>query len=275
MARKPTWLQTHTMNAWGSVVSPGRPVATKPPWTPFVAQTNPPPGTYDPSLDAQLAATQRGYGDLQTDTGIQNQRAQDDFNLQSGHLADLLQQHLADLSTGRDRAHQSYLDATAGIQRDFTNLASAQQGQAAAAGGFGAGGALQQALQKRMANQALAQAPVDRAEQNNVTDYNTAVTRANQGENFDIGQLGLQLSRGNEDRANQLQRAGRETTQMGVDVGSQRWYQAGAMGYDPGQKPANEHTDPKTGQTYRLIRTKRGLRWLLPTGQVIARGGGA
>src|SRR3954466_9226666 len=48
---------------------------------PFVPPTKPPPGWYDPSLDAQQRAAQRGLGDLEQDTEKSQTRATSDFNL--------------------------------------------------------------------------------------------------------------------------------------------------------------------------------------------------
>lgn len=235
----------------------------------FVAPTTPPPGTYDPSLDAQLAAAGRGYGDLQSQTGIDNQRAQDDFTLGSGHLQTLLDQALGDLSTGRTNAHTDYERAVGDLVQNYSRLGNRQaQGQAQATADGGASGALQQSLEKRMANEAHDRVPLDTAEHRSVDAYNTAVDRAKSGEAYDVGQLGLGLSRGNEDRANALGIAGRENAQFGTDIGAQRWFQATQMGYDPPQKPAGLHID-SSGRQSRLVKTRRGTRRLMSTGYLL------
>lgn len=237
-------------------------------FTPFSTPDRPPPGTYDPSLDAQLAASGRGLGDLQMDTGIANQRAQDDYTLQSGELQKRLDAALADAATGRSRQHQGYEDALAGLDRSYSQLGQHQAGAANQAGVY-SGGALQQALQKRMANEAIDRKPLDQNEAAQLADYNTNVGRLNQGFATDSGQLSLGLQRGTDDRANTLGRAGRENTQFGVDIGAQRWYQAAAAGYDPGQKPADQHG---TGtKAFRYVRTPRGTRRLLSTGYLTNR----
>jgi hypothetical protein len=76
-------------------------------FTPFKAPVNPPPGTYDPAIDAQVRAAQRGYGDLGQDYTVGKTRAQDDYltatqNDQTDYrnaLGDLTQTHDRSLST--------------------------------------------------------------------------------------------------------------------------------------------------------------------------------
>lgn len=236
-------------------------------FAPFVPPTMPPPGTYDPSLDAQLGAANRGYGDLQSQTGVDNQRAQDDFNLQSGHLHDLLNNNLADLLTGRNRTHDAYEQGLANLDHNYAQLGDQQLQQTNAMGGL-EGGALQQALAKRMANEARDRQPMDTAEQQSAVDYGTNVDRANAGYNYDVGNLGLGLSRGNEDRANTLGIAGRENAQFGKDIGAQRWFQATQAGYDPPQKPADLQINSQ-GRQSRLVKTPRGTRRLVSTGYLL------
>lgn len=290
---------------------PVRPPARKG-FTPFVAPTEPPPGTYDPSIDAQVRATGRGYEDLSADTGIQNSRAQDDFLLQQGELQRQLDRALADAGTARTRGHedfstllsqigvgraregQNYGANVADLQRAY-DIRGGQQAEAATAAGVASGGALQQALEKRLANQAHDRAPMDISHQRAGEDFTQQQTQAQTQENRSVadyqqlvgadgkggrlnedfqsqlGQLGLGLTRGNEDRANALTRAGRENDQFGLDATAQKWYQSSQAGYDPPQRPVNEHTDPRTGQVFQLVRTSHGLRRLLPTGRLVQR----
>jgi hypothetical protein len=260
---------------------------------PFHAPERPPPGTYDPSLDAQERAAGRGYGDLQQDTDIGNARGEDDFLLGKGELEKALARHLADLTTNRGRQHSDYELSKKQASEDYgtslTNLQrsydirGAAQTDAATAAGVSAGGALQQALQKRMANQAIEKAPIDtgfqrfnqqadEGEQRSQADFDLlAGDNGRLQEDFQsqLGQLGLGLSRGNEDRANTLARAGRETTQLGTDVAAQRWYQAAAAGYDPPQRPVSQHGS--LANPYKIVKTPRGNRRLYHTGQLVMR----
>src|SRR5688572_7192595 len=87
-------------------------------FTPFQAPSRPPPGTYDPSLDAAERAAGRGYGDLQQDL----ERAQgyaytDVFDPRIGSIAQLGRDRddtLQDLGLSKDR---SLFDLTRGFTR--------------------------------------------------------------------------------------------------------------------------------------------------------------
>lgn len=238
-------------------------------FTPFALPDRPPPGTYDPAIDAQVRAGQRGYGDLEQDTGIANTRAQDDYTLGKDELQRQLDRALTDAGTTRTRQHDSFIENLGALDRNYANLGASQAQRMVAAGG-GQSGGFQQALEKRMANQAIERKPLDTAEGQQVADYGTFTTRAKEGFDSGLGQLGLSLGRGNEDRANTLARAGRENTNLGLDAGEQRWYQATAAGYDPPTKPASEHGSGPG--SYRYVRTPRGTRRLLSTGYLTARG---
>lgn len=264
---------------------------------PFHAETRPPPGTYDPSLDAQLAASGRGFSDLGQDYTVNKGRAQDDFLTGQGELQKALSQHLADLTSSRDRQHADYLTAKDQASQDYgTSLGNLQrsydirggvQGEQAAARGVSGGGALQQALDKRMANQAIDKAPIDtgfqrfnaqadQGEQRAQQDFNTlAGDNGRLREDFaaQIGKLGLGLDRSYGDQGDAtiaLARGGRENTQFGTDIAAQRWYQAAQAGYDPAQPPAGEHPMANGGAS-RLVRTPRGTRRLYSTGYLVRR----
>lgn len=76
-------------------------------FTPFAAPTNPPPGTYDPALDAQQRAAERGYGDLLQD--IERQRGYDYTDVYDPRIGSIAQlgrnrdDTLFDLTRSRDR----------------------------------------------------------------------------------------------------------------------------------------------------------------------------
>jgi hypothetical protein len=238
----------------------------------FTPETDPPPGTYDPSIDAQVRAGQRGYGDLQQDTDIANQRGEDDFLLGSGELQKQLQRQLADAATSRTNQHADYETGIADLIRGYTRQGVSQAEHANAAGVVGTGGALQQALEKRTANLAHDRAPLDTNEQRRSLEYDLYTGpqgRYQQDYGEKLGQLGLSVSRPNEDRANALTRAGRENDQLGLDASAQRWFQATQGGYDPPARPASQQgslTNP-----YKLVTTKRGTRRLYSTGYLTAR----
>lgn len=152
--------------------------------------TSPPPGTYDPAIDAQVGQAGRGLSDLLSDyirdygepgTALGGRAGQDygigregvERNLGWGledvnrgadrSLADLQRgsgRTLADLLRDRGRAGEDYGENIAGLQRGFAQLGAAQA-QAARAAGVQGGGALAQALAKRQANEAIARKPID------------------------------------------------------------------------------------------------------------------
>lgn len=266
-------------------------------FAPFTPPERPPPGTYDPALDAQQAAAGRGLQDTQQDYDVGKTRAQDDFTIGKGELDRSLQQQLQDLLTGRTRSHADYLRAkgytaadygtdTQARVRNYGILGESQVGGATAAG-VSAGGALQQALQKRLANQGLEQGAADTAfqrwnqnadqsDQRQQEDYDLQAGvngRLQQGHDAAVGQLSTGLDRAFGTQGDQtiaLARAGRENTQLGTDIAAQRWYQSTQAGYDPPQRPASQHVDAQ-GKTYKVVRTPRGTRRLYSTGYLTAR----
>lgn len=244
-------------------MSTKRPVALKRPTPPkapakWTAPTSPPPGKYDPAIDAQVAQTGRGLQDLLSDYvrdygepgtalggrtgedyGLGKQRA---FTSLSQGLQDVgrgSEQSLADLLTARTRAGEDYASNIAGVQRGFAQL-GAQQGQAARAAGVQRGGALAQALAKRTSNEAIARAPIDTGYQRFGEDSALAESRLGenqrlaeqrlwQGATDTRGALDRGYLRAGEDAATQLARAGREAAQFGLDANAQRLYQANTI----------------------------------------------
>lgn len=284
-----------------------RPYRRRHGFTPFKAADRPPPGTYDPALDQGLAAATRGYGDLQQDYDVGKARGEDDYNtglsdLLRGHtragedfdtqgreLDTGYNRSLSDLLSARTRGTEDYGQNIQTLERNYQRLGG-QQGQAAAARGVTSGGALLQALAKRTENQSIERKPIDtgynrfmddsRAGESRLgEDYQSgrsALDRARLREGEDYARQGEGLSQSLErafgaggDQTIGLARGGRELTQYGIDTNQSRFAQAAQTGYVPPSRPRNEHTDPTTGQTYRLIRTPSGrLVRLLPSGQI-------
>jgi hypothetical protein len=267
-------------------------------FTPFKAPVNPPPGTYDPDIDAKVRAVQRGYQQMSEDYPVGKTRAQDDYltatqNDQTDYqnaLGDLTTTHdrsLSDLLLGRTRGTEDYNTSLTNLDRNYQNLGNAQGGTITqAAGGTVQGGALLQALQKRQANEAIDRAPIDTNYNRFLSDSQTQEGRVNQDfttgssrlkDQLDrqLGALSLGLERTWGEKGDQtvaLGRAGNENIQYGIDATAARWGQAAGTGYTAPEKPANEHTDPRTGQTFRLVRTPAGqLVRMLPSGQTVRR----
>lgn len=246
------------------------------PYSPIV-----PAGTYDPALDSQLGAAQRGYGNLQEDAATQSTRTLADLTFgqaQVGqgydrNVADLTQSRdrgLADLGTNRTRGTEDYNRNVQMLQRSYQQLAGRQQEQQNAAGVL-KGGAVLQAAAKRKANEAIDRQPLDTNFQRFGQDIDLQTGRLNQDYGTQFGRLGedrtsslsqlaLGASRGQEDAATQLRRGGVELGQYGLDIGAQKLYQATQTGYVPPTKPSNEFRD-KNGNPYRVIMVgKRKVR---------------
>lgn len=229
------------------------PLARLRPFTPFKAPAKPPPGTYDPSLDAEERAAERGYGDLQQDTERDRGRLfSNTYDPVLGAIPNL-QRQLAEEGADYGRQVQE-------LGRGFQRLGTGQD-NAARAAGVDSGGVLAQALRKRTENEAFARVPID-----------TAHTRYGQQNAREQAQAELGYQRQNEDLGTQLTRGGRELGFYRGDVGAQRFFQAEQSGAELPTAPKNEKT--KNGVTYRV----RGMgkpvsqrTYRLSTGQVLGR----
>jgi hypothetical protein len=209
-------------------------------FTPFRAPTSPPPGTYDPTLDASVRASGRGLNDLNQDTERDNSRSLTDYVTGQNRIDQNTGYSLADLLRGSTRETADYGTQTAGLQRQFQNLASSQADQANAAGVSSSGWAAQ-AARKRQANEALAQQGLDTAHSRSLEDSGINVGRTNTGADQQRADLTLGYQRGGEDRQTTATRATRENQFYASDVGDSKWFQAAQVGYVPPSKPANEH----------------------------------
>lgn len=206
----------------------------------FSAMSRPPAGTYDPGLDAQLRAAQRGYGDVQQDIDIAGSRASGDYATGRARAEQGFGRSLADILRQRVRTGEDVVNQIHGVRRQFTRQGR-QQGERAAASGVQQGGTLAAALGKRQENEALTMAPIEqgyhrflddssRGEQQLYQDYGDPTTGL-------YARMDTDFARGAGDRALQLGRAGRENTFYGQDIAEQRAYQASQMGWSP---PAQE-----------------------------------
>ena len=223
----------------------------------------PPPGTYDPNLDAVERASGRGLQDLVQDVDLGRQRGFTDFGLGQADLNTQRTQlgedyatgqaavernygrSLADLLKQREQGTQDYGSSVQTLQRNYTNLGEAQGEQQRKAGAFEGGGAALQAARKREANQAIDRAPIDTAYQRFMGDSQTAQGRLGEDKATSLndlltgfnrgtgaidtggGQLGLNYARSMEDLTSQLSRAQRENTEFGIDTAAARQAQYG------------------------------------------------
>lgn len=273
-------------------------------WTPYT----PPPipaGSYDPALDAQLGQAQRGLGDTLQDIATSSSRATTDYGLSLDALnrqqgrsgSDLTQQRddaLGTLGTNLQRGQEDYGRNTQMLAQSYQRL-QGQQNQAANAAGVLTGGAVLQAAAKRKANQAQDQQGLDtswqRAQADNAQsvglvnrDYATQSGRLTEDGDLARGQLALQSAppgfggplggRTFQDLNTQATRAQREGGIYGLDVESQKAFQASQSGYVPpargeaGGSPSNEFVTGD-GTHYRVI-VKNGRRYRVdPNGRII------
>jgi len=246
-------------------------VAARRKFTPYRPPT-PPAGSYDPALDAQLAAARRGLSDLQGQIGTQQARDVTDYASQLEQIGRQTDYNEADLSKSwlrgrediyRDRARggEDYQRNVQMLTRRYDQLGRNQL-QATNAAGVIRGGALLQSAAKRSENQALERQPLD-------TNYNRFMTDSSQAESRlgadyaqqsqrneaartgQLGRLALDYSppdpqnnplggRRWQDRTTQLTQAQREYAFFGQDVGAAKAFQASGAGWDPPQKPSNE-----------------------------------
>ncbi len=241
-------------------------------FTPFRASTSPPPGTYDPALDAQLRAGGRGLFDLEQDTSLMNERELDDYLLGQQELQRQRDEGLADLVRARTQSRENYDSDLGALTRNYQRLGNSQD-QSAAVAGVSSGGALVQAAQKRAANQEVDKKPID-------TNYNRFVEQAGideqrlqEGFGRGMGQLATGYERGYTDRnLVQLPRAQREQSFFGQDIGEQRFFQAKQGGFVPPTKPVNEKT--RAGLTFQVQGMKKPpaqRKYTLPTGRQLGR----
>lgn len=229
----------------------------------LVAPTSPPPQYYDPGIDAQIGASQRGLGDLFSDTSLARIRGADDLSTATGDvnatrassLADLLsgyQRGQDDSQLGEQRLGQDHTTALTNLTRQFSQLGG-QQAQQASQSGLNSAGIFAQAAAKRQGNETIAQAPIDTSYNRSLTDlftardrasqdYATNVGRTNAAADEQLGKVNLGLGRQQTDWQTGIDRAQRENTMFGQDANAQKWFQAKQAGY---VAPAAAKAKPK------------------------------
>lgn len=237
-------------------------------FTPFHAPTRPPAGTFDPTIDAQVGATNRGLLDLVQDTEKQGGRNFSDYTLGLADVAREQQRQTADFDTGLGRANTDYGTNTQLLGRRYTQLGQAQAGAQAAAhlSGGGTGLAAQMA---RAQNQGVEQGALDTTIQRYRADDQVNRTRLSENVTQQRSQLGLSYQRSGEDLTTQLGRGQREAAQFGLDAAQQRFFQAAQSGYAAPSAPASEKT--KRGVTYRVKGQGTGRKYTLPNGRQMGR----
>lgn len=222
-------------------------------YTPYAAPTTPPPGTYDPALDAAVRASGRGYGNLLQDTQDANARGRDELGYTEAGLTRTRDRGVADLTLGRDRGvadytkqglrlnedtmtgqrnitqgwqdsnldlqtqqqreGQDYATATGNLGRSYQALGKSQTGATVAAGA--GSGTLAASLKARMANQGLDQGVLDQGHARNTTDLQSALDRGVRNKDQALGDLWQGNARGTEDIGQGISRLN-EDTQLGI-----------------------------------------------------------
>jgi hypothetical protein len=219
-------------------------------FVPYVAP-DPPAGSYDPAIDAQVSAAGRGLQDLTQDIGTQNLRDTVDYGLgrdsiqrqydrgnqdlgaqrsqyETGYGRSVADENLGygrtstDLQTAASRGGEDYNRNVQMLTRQYSQLGDSQRQQQSRAGVL-RGGAMLQAAAKRTANQAIDRQPLDTSYGRTATTSRTQ-TRLGADHTTTLGRLG-------EDR----------TTALGqLDTAGQ----ADGRGHRPGVRAAGADVAP-------------------------------
>lgn len=189
-------------------------------------------GTYDPALDQEERASNRGLGDLIADIGTANSRSRSDLELGKQQIERQSGRSLADLLTSRSRGTQDYTADKGERTRQYGVLAGQQAERAASANVLG--GAIAQAAAKRAANQGREQGVADTNYNRFLDDSTLAESRLGEDKTLSLADLNLNFERGWQDRNEvQLPRAQREADFFGQDVNELRIDQAKQQGMLP------------------------------------------
>jgi hypothetical protein len=214
-----------------------------------VSELPPPPvGTYDPIIDYNAGAAQRGYGQTLNDAQTLFEQGQEDYGLGLGDLTRGRDRALQDVGTSRTRANQDYWTNTNDLARQY-GILGRQQAESAAQRGVTSAGLLGKSAQVRAANQAHDQQPINTANLRANEDFDMAQGRV--GQDFDRSKLGLDLGNARQfggfngqvinnpltgspyfgSLLTSVTRAGAENNAYQAAAAGQRADQANAMGY--------------------------------------------
>lgn len=208
----------------------------------------PPVGTYDPAIDYNASAANRGFTQTGNDAQTAFEQGQQNYGLDLGDLTQGRDYTLGDLLTGHTREGEDYTRATGDLTRQYGILGH-QQAQGAAKQGVTSEGLLAQSQAVRAANQGRDQGVLDTQHARAGEDYTTNVGRTNTA--FDQGKTRLDLGNARTfggfngqtivnpltgqpeigSLLTQLTRAGGENTEYQSFAGGQRAQQAAAGGF--------------------------------------------
>lgn len=224
-------------------------------FTPFQLPDRPPTGTYDPSIDAQQRGVQRGFQDVQTDAGRQRLELGTDTTFAQRAIDLQAARSLSDLLRARERGGQDFAAGNAARERGFARVAQSQT-SAAQRRGVLRGGTLAAALAARNAEKQRQQAEAQQTFERFLADNSQARGRVAEDQGVAAGRLGVMSQRQGAAIDTTEQRAGRESVNFGLDANAQRWFQAGQMGVQAPQRPANEFVSAH-GVPYRVLKGKK------------------
>lgn len=196
------------------------------------APARPPAGYYDPALDAQLRASQRGLIDLRQDTELGDARAAQDYTFGMEGYGRERARGYEDILRSRDRGYEDIDRQVMLLQRGYQQLAR-RQGEGNRLAGVMSPGMLAKQMQIRAANMAIEQQPLTTARTRLGEDYGRSYARIGEDYNVGTGRLGVDYARGGFDRGTALTRAEREQGEFGLDIGEQQRYQATQAGWVP------------------------------------------
>jgi hypothetical protein len=153
----------------------------------------PPPGTYDPAIDYNAGASQRGYENQRDDGATMYSQGKEDYGLDVGDLTRGRDYSLADLLTGQKRLDADYGENQKEVSRQF-GILGRQQGERAAQQGIQSQGLLSKSAQVRGENEGREQYALTKDWTRSTEDIGTARNRTN--ETFDQGKTRLDLGFG-------------------------------------------------------------------------------
>jgi hypothetical protein len=185
--------------------------------------TGPPLGTYDPALDYQLRASQRGLADLIETTRKENQRSridyrtgrrlnrrqlgrdlydlrtsfaqgEQDLGLEREALGTSFTRDLTDLAQARQRGEEDYNRTLANLQREYAAQAFTQS-QNAVSQGVDRGGGVEASQQVRTANQEWDRGAIDTEHARSLQDLATTEGRTTADYETNLRALDLSMSR--------------------------------------------------------------------------------
>jgi hypothetical protein len=230
----------------------------------------PPVGTYDPAIDYNSQAANRGFEQTRNDAQTAFEQGQQDYGLNLGDLTRGRDNSLSDLGTNAQRGlldigqagtrnNEDFWTQTGNLQRQY-GILGRQQAEGAAQRGVTSAGLLGKSAQVRAANQGRDQGVLQTAHDRTEQDLNTAYQRTSQdyatnagrtNTAFDQGKTRLDLGQARQfggfngqtllnpltgqpefgSLITGVTRAGAENSAYQAAAGQQRASQAAGMGY--------------------------------------------